>query len=632
LTDFAAVNTNSLNVSSGNKYQQKTKIYGIARMRADIIFLSDIRINETTGLSHKETIEHLFKFNPYKSYDCYFNSTRSARGVGILIATELEYNIENTRADRNENIIVMRINVGGHTCTVGAVYGPNSRDPEFFNELTNYITDLGSDRIILGGDWNCVPNVTPIQVNLDCLNMINLPNPGQSENLVRFMDRNNLCDVFRAKYPVLREFTYVPYGTVRKNRSRIDFVLVSQNLIPEVREAKISDTRIAKSFDHKPVTCNFKKKRFCGRRVLRTGSLILKDPETQLISKLCAIEAYINNIAPEEYGNERLNRARLTVGNCWNLLKLIGPNPTHLLNWLVTPEEVANRERILGEIDVIIQGFNLPLLEVMPLVCTPFELYVNLTMALKNELTSYQDFVWKSRNATKNRLKSKLNDYRIAGNVICEEFFRAEEELTNFVQYELEIEFEQSSYFDILSNEKPSKFLSTMLKGSKKTVSQQTIRDENGEEFPTPAARNAYIVNYFKKIYSKDEEDEISIEEFLGEDCINHDLVRESKLTEMERLELERPILIGELDVAVRDIRLNTAAGIDGVSNSEIKTFWGILRYPLFNTLNEALALSSLPAPFRQAGIKLIPKKGNTEDIENWRPISLLSCSYKIMS
>ena len=35
---------------------------------------------------------------------------------------------------------------------------------------------------------------------------------------------------------------------------------------------------------------------------------------------------------------------------------------------------------------------------------------------------------------------------------------------------------------------------------------------------------------------------------------------------------------------------------------------------------------------FKTASIKLIPKKGNTQDIKNWRPISLLSNFYKIIS
>jgi len=622
-----------LNVSAGKKSTQKTKIYGIAKLRTDIIFLSDVRINEQAGNSNKVAIEHIFKFNPYRAYDCYFNSSKSARGVGILIGSDLNYSVEESRCDENENILVLKVKVEGNLYTMGAVYGPNSRDVNFFNSLTRFITDLGSDRIILGGDWNCVPSTAPVEVNIDCINMINVPNPGQSVNLARFMENNNMCDIYRAKFPLLREFTYAPYGTIRKNRSRIDFVLINRGILHEVRDAVIGDSKISKLFDHKPVFCRFTKKQHTGRRApTKIGRLIFKDPEVQIIAKASAIETYLHNVIPEAYGVDRLNRAKLTLANCWNLLKLVGPNPTHLHNWQVTPEELENREEILAEINNIINGFDLPVLEVLPLSCSAVDLYVNLTMSLKNELSSHQAFVWRTRNATKNRLKSKLEDFRITGNVTCAAFYETEDELAKFMQYELEAEIEQSQFFEQLSFEKPSNYLSTLIKGSKKSVSQTVIKDDMGIEFDSPEARNRYITDYFKEIYKKGEISDLTIEGFLGENILNHELVRESKLSEAERLELERPVLISELDLAVKDIKINTAAGIDGFANLEIKSFWGILRYPLFVLLTEVLGNSSLPAFLKQAGIKLIPKKGCAENISNWRPISLLSCTYKIMS
>ncbi len=40
----------------------------------------------------------------------------------------------------------------------------------------------------------------------------------------------------------------------------------------------------------------------------------------------------------------------------------------------------------------------------------------------------------------------------------------------------------------------------------------------------------------------------------------------------------------------------------------------------------------ALSHSFSTASIKLIPKKGDTTKIKNWRPISLLSCLYKVLS
>ncbi|MFO0002522.1 MAG: reverse transcriptase domain-containing protein, partial [bacterium] len=44
------------------------------------------------------------------------------------------------------------------------------------------------------------------------------------------------------------------------------------------------------------------------------------------------------------------------------------------------------------------------------------------------------------------------------------------------------------------------------------------------------------------------------------------------------------------------------------------------------------MAQKKLNPSFRTASIKLIPKKGDTTRLKNWRPISLLSCLYKVTS
>ena len=41
---------------------------------------------------------------------------------------------------------------------------------------------------------------------------------------------------------------------------------------------------------------------------------------------------------------------------------------------------------------------------------------------------------------------------------------------------------------------------------------------------------------------------------------------------------------------------------------------------------------SSLSSNLALANVKLIPKKGSLKSISNWRPISLLSCFYKVIS
>jgi hypothetical protein len=60
--------------------------------------------------------------------------------------------------------------------------------------------------------------------------------------------------------------------------------------------------------------------------------------------------------------------------------------------------------------------------------------------------------------------------------------------------------------------------------------------------------------------------------------------------------------------------------------------FWQFFRTPLLNYANCCFDKGELTPLFRTAKIRLIPKKGDLKKIENWRPISLLNCFYKLIS
>lgn len=74
------------------------------------------------------------------------------------------------------------------------------------------------------------------------------------------------------------------------------------------------------------------------------------------------------------------------------------------------------------------------------------------------------------------------------------------------------------------------------------------------------------------------------------------------------------------------------APGIDGLSVEFYKAFWDVLSHDLLDVLNESLASGSMPMSCRRAVITLLPKKGNLQDIKNWRPVSLLCVDYKLRS
>ena len=169
----------------------------------------------------------------------------------------------------------------------------------------------------------------------------------------------------------------------------------------------------------------------------------------------------------------------------------------------------------------------------------------------------------------------------------------------------------------------------------KKTIQGEVLSDicdDLGNSFPTADELNNYVTNFYKSLYRIDDTVQGEIEDFLGPEIVNHPMVRGSILTRDERNLLDSEIKIEELDLSLNQSNLKSSPGMDGFSYSFIKNFWHIYRKPLFECAKISLENQSLPESFLTAQIKLIPKKGNSKKIGNWRPISLLSNFYKIIS
>ena len=102
----SAINCNSLNMSAITSYHQTLKIHGIVQLRTDIIFLSDIRLGSKSSIT---VLKKMFQTNPYGSYEFYYNSSTSSRGVGILIKTNLNVSVRAEARDSSENILALQI-------------------------------------------------------------------------------------------------------------------------------------------------------------------------------------------------------------------------------------------------------------------------------------------------------------------------------------------------------------------------------------------------------------------------------------------------------------------------------------------------------------------------------------------
>ena len=222
---FASINCNSLNMSTINKSMQKNKLYGITKLRTDIIFISDIRLSNRNLGSNIEELKGNFLMIPYGAYKFFYNSSMNKRGTCILIKNDIAFLELQREADPEENFLLLRAEIKGKNFTIGSIYGPNSHDRTFFTKLEAAIQVLGCDNVILGSDWNCSYCSDPIADNIDCLNMTNIPNLRHSLYVQDLCQSLNLMDPYRGFFPNRRDYTFISRNT-RSNKS----VRISTNL------------------------------------------------------------------------------------------------------------------------------------------------------------------------------------------------------------------------------------------------------------------------------------------------------------------------------------------------------------------------------------------------------------------
>ena len=136
--------------------------------KSDIVFLSDVRLVNSQGIPNEDRVRTAFRDAKNKSYESLFNLSKNGRGVGILIANELNCVVEEDLKDPGENFLAIRVSFDGRKLILISIYGPNTTDRKFFSDLERAINRLnpGNFPIIMGGDWNTTWDSNPVQVNI----------------------------------------------------------------------------------------------------------------------------------------------------------------------------------------------------------------------------------------------------------------------------------------------------------------------------------------------------------------------------------------------------------------------------------------------------------------------------------
>lgn len=210
-------------------------------------------------------------------------------------------------------------------------------------------------------------------------------------------------------------------------------------------------------------------------------------------------------------------------------------------------------------------------------------------------------------------------DLKMGGN----EFYALQEKIKTFFMKEAEKLLLETGFRKHFLDEKPSKYFFATVRKRQKTHYIERLKGEGGIVSSTCELLET-AANYYKKLFSPQDTVGPLAGKFLDS--------METTLGTEEATALEGEVTVQEVERALRSLKKGTAPGCDGLPVDFYCFFWPLISGDLVAVYKECLASGLLPQTMRTGHVSLLYKKGDREDLANWRPITLLTTDYKMLA
>ena len=182
----------------------------------------------------------------------------------------------------------------------------------------------------------------------------------------------------------------------------------------------------------------------------------------------------------------------------------------------------------------------------------------------------------------------------------------------------------RSRYQNVAQMDAPSKFFFGLERKNGQAKCMHALLSESGSLSVDPAEIRRIAVKFYASLYTSEYTEKPVMENYFFDDL--------PKIPEDSVNDLETAFSLDELTSALQSMDCGRASGIDGLPVEFYRCFWTDLGGDLLEVLNDSIDKGQLPKSCKRAVLTLLPKKGNLQDIKNWRPVALLCCDYKLLS
>jgi len=154
-----------------------------------------------------------------------------------------------------------------------------------------------------------------------------------------------------------------------------------------------------------------------------------------------------------------------------------------------------------------------------------------------------------------------------------------------------------------------------------------TVKGRNDESIKDKKEVRETIAQFYEELFSSDQTSTRCQQEFFED---NDEYI--PRLSESTAKDLEAPINVNEVREGISMLGGDKSPGSDGIVIEFYKEFEDVMGDILLIVFQAMEETASASITLREAIIMLIYKKGDPEDIKNWRPISLMNNDYKILT
>jgi hypothetical protein len=310
--------------------------------------------------------------------------------------------------------------------------------------------------------------------------MSGLPNAKNSELLENMCTSLNLIDPYRALYPDRRDFTYSPFGNVRLKRSRLNFFIVSIELLDSVSECTIASSPSCRLFDHKYVNLELGSARVKKSKKNTKSNRFLEEKALEFSVNLAARRAHLFSIdrtfepCPIGYVSmdELFVREKGKIDSCLlSLRELVSKlenkatsNPSNLLDLEIAGVE----QQICSDIDDMLP---LNILENIKKTCNDVLFFESLTVEVKKYGSKMQRVLCRHKNLWRDNICKKLKLLKHDYVNKCEQIKTLENVLKTQSDIDLRERIRDIKIFECLNTEKATPLLVSLGKNKNNSES-----------------------------------------------------------------------------------------------------------------------------------------------------------------